>query len=446
MVSLTRTRRSAPVADLRRPALLALVVALLLATLVGPTLSASAQEGDARAQREKVRADKAQVASEVDALQADAAQVAQALADLQADVTTQRAALSDAQRALDSAQAELARLDGEIAATEGEIAALQDELRGFAVAAYVEPPVDEGFGALDAESAEASAQKRVFLELQGRTSGNVLDQLRGAQARLTEQRGTAEQVRAEAEAHRGEVAGRTQQVESAYQRQAAFNAQVEARLNDRLAEAQSLAALDSQLSDQIAAEEAAVAARLAAARQREADEAARRAAAARSAASTPSMRPSTGSTGAAPSTTVPTGPVVKPPIVTSGSMVTVGGITVNASIASNLQGLLGAASASGINLGGTGWRDSSAQIALRMQHCGSSDYAIYQMSPDACSPPTAIPGRSKHEQGLAVDFTCNGQMIQSRSSACFQWMAANAGSFGWVNLPSEPWHWSVGGG
>lgn len=442
MVSLTRTRRSALVA-IRRSAVPALVLALLLASLTGSSLGAGAQEGDARAQREQVRAEKAQVASEVDALQADANQVAQALADLQADVTTQRAALSDAQRALDSAEAELARLDGEIAATEAELAALRSELRGFAVDAYVEPPVNDGFGALDAESAEISAQKRVFLELKGRDSGDVLDQLRGTQARLNQQREAAEAVRAEAEAHRSEVANRTQQVEGAYQRQAAFNAQVESRLNDRLAEAQSLAALDSQLSSQIEAEEAAVAARLAAARQREADEARRRAAQTVT-TSAPSSSGSTSSGGS--TTTVPTGPVVKPPIVTSGSMVTVGGITVNASISSNLQGLLGAASASGINLGGTGWRDSSAQIALRMQHCGSSDYAIYQMSPDACSPPTAIPGRSKHEQGLAVDFTCNGQMIQSRSSACFQWMAANAGSFGWVNLPSEPWHWSVGGG
>ena len=50
-----------------------------------------------------------------------------------------------------------------------------------------------------------------------------------------------------------------------------------------------------------------------------------------------------------------------------------------------------------------------------------------------------------HEQGLAVDFTWNGSVISSRSSPAFQWLAAHAGSYGFYNLPSEPWHWSVNG-
>ena len=28
----------------------------------------------------------------------------------------------------------------------------------------------------------------------------------------------------------------------------------------------------------------------------------------------------------------------------------------------------------------------------------------------------------------------------------FVWLAANAGRFGFSNLPSEPWHWSTTGG
>lgn len=406
--------------------------AALLLTAVGVAGGVSAQEGgDPRAQREQVRAERAAVAAEVDALEADANQVAAALADLQSDVTTQRAALADAQRALADADAELARLDAEIDATETEIDGLHEQLRRLAVDAYVEPPVTEGFGALQADTAEQSAQKRVYLELQGSNTANLLDRLRGASARLEEQRERAEDLRRQAEGHRAEVAARTEQVEAAYQRQATFNAQVEARLNERLGEAEHLASLDGQLSEQIAAEEAAVAARLAAARQREAEAAA----AARRVSSGGSS--GSGSSG---------GAVSIPVLVGAGDLVTIGGITVNRSISGSLQGLLSAASGAGIVLGGTGWRDSSAQISLRMQHCGTSDYAIYQMPPEQCSPPTAIPGRSKHEQGLAVDFSCNGAMIQSRSSECFVWLAANAGSYGWVNLPSEPWHWSVGGG
>jgi LAS superfamily LD-carboxypeptidase LdcB len=107
--------------------------------------------------------------------------------------------------------------------------------------------------------------------------------------------------------------------------------------------------------------------------------------------------------------------------------------------------MLAAASADGLTLGGGVYRSSESQIALRKAHCGTSDYAIYEMSPSSCSPPTARPGQSMHEQGLAIDFTCGGGGALGRSSPCFSWLQRNAGSYGFSNLPSEPWHWSVNG-
>ena len=103
--------------------------------------------------------------------------------------------------------------------------------------------------------------------------------------------------------------------------------------------------------------------------------------------------------------------------------------------------MLSAAAADGLSLSGGGWRDPSAQISLRQQHCGSSYYAIYEMSSSSCRPPTARPGQSQHEVGLAIDFS----NCSSRGSACFQWLNANANGFGFYNLPSEPWHWSING-
>ena len=115
------------------------------------------------------------------------------------------------------------------------------------------------------------------------------------------------------------------------------------------------------------------------------------------------------------------------------------------SIASRVQGLLDAAAASGIRLGGGGFRDPSEQIRLRQAHCGPSEYDVYYKPASQCTPPTAQPGKSMHERGLAIDFTVNGRVISSRSDAAFQWLAANAASFGFYNLPSEPWHWSTNG-
>ena len=55
-------------------------------------------------------------------------------------------------------------------------------------------------------------------------------------------------------------------------------------------------------------------------------------------------------------------------------------------------------------------------------------------------PPTARPGTSKHELGLAIDFSnCTPQL------GCFSWLSGNASRFGMYNLPSESWHWCVNG-
>jgi LAS superfamily LD-carboxypeptidase LdcB len=138
---------------------------------------------------------------------------------------------------------------------------------------------------------------------------------------------------------------------------------------------------------------------------------------------------------------------VRPPNLPSppGGIVTVAGIQVAASIAPQVEGLMARAAADGAPLSGRGYRSIDEQIALRIQNCGSSDYAIWQMPPSQCSPETAIPGQSNHERGLAIDFSWGGQIINSRSSAGFAWLAANAPSFGLANLPSEPWHWSADG-
>lgn len=127
------------------------------------------------------------------------------------------------------------------------------------------------------------------------------------------------------------------------------------------------------------------------------------------------------------------------------TLVTVRGITVAASIAGRLENMLSAASADGKRFGGSGYRSSDGQVAARKRNCGSSNYAVYEMPSSRCRPPTAKPGQSLHEQGLAIDFTYNGSIIQSRSSEGYKWLKANAARFGFYNLPSEAWHWSING-
>lgn len=144
--------------------------------------------------------------------------------------------------------------------------------------------------------------------------------------------------------------------------------------------------------------------------------------------------------------TIPSNPATCPTSPVGIEQTTlVQGMRVHTCIADNVDRLLTAARTAGINLGGSGWRDPASQIALRRAHCGTSDYAIYEMPSSQCSPPTARPGNSRHERGVAIDFTYNGAIIGSRSNNGHKWLEMNASKYGLSNLPSEPWHWSTDG-
>jgi len=119
-----------------------------------------------------------------------------------------------------------------------------------------------------------------------------------------------------------------------------------------------------------------------------------------------------------------------------------GGITVNAQIAANVLALLKKSALDGIRLTGGGFRTMQQQISLRTSNgCPN----VYDAPAESCATPTARPGYSNHQMGLAIDFSSNGSTIRSKSSPGFIWLNTNAISYGLKNLPSEAWHWSVDG-
>ncbi len=122
-------------------------------------------------------------------------------------------------------------------------------------------------------------------------------------------------------------------------------------------------------------------------------------------------------------------------------------ITVMAIYCTNVKNLVDAAAADGLDFSRvySSFRTYEDQVRLRRQNCAGKDetdnYIVYEKSPSACKPPTAKPGESNHNKGTAIDFAnCH------HGSACFNWLKANAARFGYKNLPSESWHWSVTGG
>ena len=378
--------------------------ALVTALLVGLAPAASGQSGeDARSRREQVREEQAANAADLDALRATDAELEQALAALRRDVAAQQGAVEDAQRAVRQAERDIAAAEAAVTAAQAQI----DDLEARQQSAAVESYIREGSNSGDIEVLNEGdplkvAERQALLDLTSGRNADIADQLTAAREDLRDQQARAEEAEQRAEEQRGRAEDRLADLEAAQARQAAFAADVDRRIEARLAEAANLEQLDAELSAQIAAQQAALAA----------------------------QNPGGG------------GPLSPVPAPGNISLSTVGGITVASSIANQVAGLLSASRSAGLSLGGGGYRDPAAQMAVRQANCPDP----INSPPSACSPPTARVGTSMHERGLAIDFTNNGRLISSRSDPGYVWLAANAGSYGLYNLPSEPWHWSTTGG
>ncbi len=381
-----------------------------------------------QSQRAAVQQKAAGKAAQVNGLKASDAQVSSALSALNTNVNAQQDRLEEAERAVAQAQADQAAAEAAQAAKQGELDALTAQMKASAVDAYVSMGSANNVS-VGTNDINDTVNKRTLMSVQANEDIGLVEKFRSVQEDLGIQRGAATAANARATSGATQVKDRLNELNKAYAEQQAFATQVENRLNSALAEADSLAATNAQLSSSITTKQAEIAKVVAAQRAAEAARATQRAAQNR-----PALSGSDNSGGGG----------TPPNITGSGEIVNVGGIRVHQSMAGNLQSLLAAASSAGINFGGGGYRDSAGQIAVRRNNCGSSNYAIYEMPASSCSPPSARPGSSMHERGLAVDFTQGGSTL-SRGSSGFAWLRANASSFGFFNLPSEPWHWSSNG-
>lgn len=411
------------------------VVAVLTPSVAGAARADNPSDiGSLQAKRDAVRRQRAAKASQVNALKATDQQVTGALAALDANVNSQQAAVEEAERGVKQAQTDKSNAEAAQQKAVKELEQLKGQLTSSAVDAYVSMGSSAGMSSLGAGSINDTVNRRTLLSVKANGNIDLVERYRSVQEDLEIQRAAAASAAQRADARKAQAKQRMDALNAAYAKQQAFAEQVDARVNAALAEAQSLAAIDSSLSGTISARQSAIARQVAAQQA---------AAAARNSSRRQAGLPvaKTGG-GAAPDNSPPAGP--PPDIVGSGGIVSVGGIRVSSSIAGQLQALLSAARAAGINFSGGGYRDSSAQVALRRAHCGSSSYAVYQAPASSCRPPTARPGASMHERGLAIDFTEGGRTL-TRGSAGFQWLRANASRFGFANLPSEPWHWSTNG-
>jgi hypothetical protein len=400
-------------------------------------LQAAMAQEDPSAQGDRAAASQAIVQIDVDVATGDAAEVSGTLEELQANVANQLSQLDAAQTAVTAAETAVTEADAAVATTQAEIdrlTALSDEV---VIAAFITPPSVEASEAFSADSISEITLKQAILGMQADDDADVLSQLEDARQQLEDQEETQSERVAEADASKAQADAALADVQAATGQQAEFLGAIQARLDQGLAEAAALADLDPEMAADLQARSVALADELQAIADSEAFEAAL-------AALAEAERQRAEEAAANPPDPVTLGPA-------SGSLATAacpagGSITVDSTLEGPLSSLLADAAAEGVMMCGSGYRSAEEQIQVRINNCGSSDYAIYQMPASDCSPPTARPGTSQHETGLAIDFTCNGGgVISSSSSPCYVWLDANAAGYGLYQLPSELWHFSTTG-
>ncbi len=392
---------------------LALLVVLVGASVIPSDAQTNEEIESIRKERKEVQAEKAEQAKKVDAASAELDVLLDALQIMQAEVNDQEARLGEAKAQLAARERESSAAIEAVELKIIEIGDLEDQLASRAVSSFVASGEGETSPLLEASDPTQAARMQELVNGATKTDIEIAESLSAAQEDLEVNRAIARDAQAQAEELKVQIAAQLVELEEVRDVQAALSAEAEIRLDDLLNRLAEIEAQDQNLKSKedkaVAAEAARIAAELAKKRQ--------------------------GSRGGGG----------RIPIPAPSEIVTVRGFRVHESISGNVDRMIGDAAAAGITLGGWGWRDNSTQIRLRKAHCGTSNYAIYEMSASRCRPPTARPGSSMHERGMAIDFTYNGRTIGSRSSKAYKWLKAHAASYGFYNLPSEPWHWSTNG-
>jgi len=373
----------------------------------------------------------------IDTATADVSEVEQALADLELLVAEQRDDVTHAERALEGAVLAVTAAERKSASLAEQQAALHTQVNDLALQTYIgrDSTVEGSFGLARTGDIYKAARVQTLIGAAFGDINNTSDRLRALQIDTKVATKALNEAVAQRELLRSEAEVQLDQLLEAVGLQARVVLEAEERLEVRLYESAALAELDAEMAKEIAAEQQNLSRVIKAekAKRAEEDRLRREAERKRREAEEARQRRLLGIADAPTSINFD-----------KSELTSVWGIRVHESIADKLLALLKAASRDGIRLGGGGYRSSDSQVALRRAHCGTSNWAVYSKPSYQCRPPTARPGASMHERGLAVDFTQNGRALWSNTSG-FRWLKRNASKYGLRNLPSEPWHWSVNG-
>ena len=432
---------------------LLVAMSIVLGLVVAPRIFVEAQEDDQgeqvedldelKAEQRRAEREAALAASQIDVFDANVQEVTAALDELQAFVDGHKARVEAAEQAHRQATSASQAARERTAEIEAEQVALQAHLTDLALASFTGEQSSVSADLTEISLSDDPGESARFIHLLETQTGSLTDGLDRVRALEVESQQVQESLRlAEDDAAMAlaDVEERSAELDEALELQAQVVTAAEIRLEAQLAEAAVLQDRGDSLAIEIADQQYAINARVAAAARRngiEIPQPVRLEDIARiefyddDALPEPEIDPETG---------------LESPVLLPVDLEPRFAIEVHVDIEEQSRLLFEEAFAQGIDLAGWGYRPIQRQIELRAAHCGGTEADIWHKPAFECAPPTARPGFSRHEQGRAIDFTFNGGSITSHANAGFQWLAANAPKYGFVNLASEPWHWSIAEG
>jgi cell wall-associated NlpC family hydrolase len=228
---------------------------------------------------------------------AEAARIAKQLEDQSRQLAILAEDYDEAQYKLSTLEEQMATAKAKIAKTDEQASAIRRRLKDQAVASYVRGGSTQALGLIaDARSTDEIAVRRQYVQTVTAGAGDVLDELRAVRLTLDEQRSSLADAQKEAKQATALAASKRKDAAAAQAAQKATLAKVQGELTDLVAAEAKRRAEDE--ARRVQAELAAKAAREAAARD---------AAAARNRAATTTVKPTSGTT-TKPTATAPTSP------------------------------------------------------------------------------------------------------------------------------------------
>jgi peptidoglycan hydrolase CwlO-like protein len=159
-------------------ALFLVLVAALVCGLVAPV--GAATSNDPRAERDRARARKAQLAAELNTIKASERQLLAAAAVLDDQVLAQAARVDAARQAVAAAEAELRESTSSLAETKSLITNLQTQFVDRAVSEYISPRGQQLNDLIESDDLAATARKNALLDTVAANDKDLLDQLGAA--------------------------------------------------------------------------------------------------------------------------------------------------------------------------------------------------------------------------------------------------------------------------